>query len=225
MIEIEERERRTIRGLAFRACERYPVDRDDMEQELALWMLEHEHEVRQWRDDEQFGRHNLRRALWRRARQVGETEKAERHGYRPEDVFWYSKRQLRALLAYAIFDKPQGGRELETVSGSKEHDDAQTMMIDVRIALTRLEPAVRQLLADAVEVDFDYNLLADERDVKPPAMRKRIDRALGKLQAELGGPQPFDNIVGSRKVISNSKAQAIIQEQNKGNFERWMRGT
>lgn len=179
-----------IQRVAAESRRRYPfVDRDDVQQELALWMITHEDLVRKWREHEWGG---LWKSLINCARAYCEREKAYVHGYEPEDVFFYSLGHLQMLLPQ-VFEEDWGYPTSSEVIGQRglgdpaTGGDLMTMVVDVRRALKGLDDASVALLQLAAEYGFDYDMMS----VNGNAVKVKVYRALRRLQDRLGGPNPY----------------------------------
>lgn len=221
MIDITTEEMKTVHSVCTRLRKLYGqyVWFEDFRQELVMWVLEHEDKVREWRDVE-WGHKALWTALFRAGRSIGEKEKAYQSGYHPDDLYFYSKKQLRDLLPDAITGTVGTRNDESRAGASPEMYNRETMIVDVRVALSSLPNVSQKILSLAANAGFDYDLLAQEEGISLSAMRMRVDRALTKLQQELGGSNPFHDGPGSRKSISSAHGRYLIHQTTKGDHKR-----
>lgn len=171
------------------------IQADDLRQELRLFA---------WRKREKFSEYlvredaGLRRAgeaaFMKACHRVGEklcrAEKARLSGYEASDEFYYSQGLIEELLtAHGQGTNTMPGRVPDRRSGSDpaEGGNMVVMMIDVTNALIRLEPAQQELLADIYGRGITVNLIARRDGVTEQAIRGRVDRAMRRMLAMLGG--------------------------------------
>lgn len=203
---------------------RYPMtDRDDIEQECMLWAVQRPGKVREYlAEDEDHGR--LARSMRNAAVRFCEAEKAARRGYDPDDLYYYSTRELGALLG-VVFDKeswaspPNGDGEKIRGGDPAVGGNWLATLVDVDMAFSRLDYEDQEVLKlrylAGGEDKTVLRELAESYDVSVSTVDRRIKRALRHLQDELGGPRPDEDreYTGSSRTIRNSQANAIIGSQ------------
>lgn len=190
---------RTARISANRAqrIHRSFVSGDDVFQTLALWAAEHWHKIEEW-DNEESLPFKLRRTFNNEAQKYVAKERAIKTGSRPSDAFYYTHEMLQTLLrdVWSVdgWIQPITHTESEHVSRSGKPDEGmnrEAMLADVSRGLKKLSEENRLLLQrrfDGTGTDFD--VLAVEYQVSEDALRKRVMRALDRLQEALGGERP-----------------------------------
>jgi DNA-directed RNA polymerase specialized sigma24 family protein len=195
------------------------IARVDLFQEAWVWRLEHPQKLADIRGEgeEEDRVRRLRGALCSHMDRVARRYKALALGYEPEDEFFYSLPALRDRLecAYGTADWLTGrGEEPEVkpTTDPAEGGNRVAEMADVTSALSRLSKVDQRLLYLRFGVGDAFETIAANLAVEPEAAKKRVNRALSRLQQELGGPPPRGDrpeTIGSRRVVSNAHAQAI----------------
>jgi DNA-directed RNA polymerase specialized sigma24 family protein len=218
-MDLTEEELSLARSIAVASQRKYEgyVEADDVAQELCLWMLEHEAHMEDWRELE-IGFSALRKTLIRQAYEYCEAQRAWRVGYAPHDNAGYSREALRELLA--LWGMQDDWPEGDGVDG-RPHAVMTAGVADVTAAINRLDEKWQDVLYAAIAEGFDYPEIAriystPEETITAEAVRKRVERALTKLQKELSSWADFVDHIGSRQVMPNIRAQAIIRQQEKG---------
>jgi DNA-directed RNA polymerase sigma subunit (sigma70/sigma32) len=115
----------------------------------------------------------------------------------PSDAFYYTHEILQELLkdvwAYESWTASSTPRDefISTSSKPSEGMNREAMLSDVAFGLKKLNEQ-DQLLLNRRFADggMDIDALALEYSVSDEAIRKRVSRALTKLQERLGGEQP-----------------------------------
>lgn len=195
----------------------------DLVQEAWVWALERpvKFDGIMAEEDEGERARRLRNALCNHLDKVARRVKAGALGYEADDEFFYSLGHLRALLPdvyepalWTSFSASE--HEVSAKSDPAEGGNRVTELSDVSVALGRLAKGDQRILflrygAGDSEEDIALNLGIDAG-----AAHMRLERALGRLRLELGGPSPrVDQAehTGTRRVISNAHAQAITGER------------
>ena len=116
----------------------------------------------------------------------------------PSDAFYYTHEVLQELLKdvwrYDQWVQGSTHNDSEFVTNTNKPSEGmnrEVMLSDLSGALERLNEQDRALLQrrfDGGGTDFD--VLAVEYSASEDALRKRVSRALTKLQDRLGGEQP-----------------------------------
>jgi hypothetical protein len=136
-------------------------------------------------------------------------EKAAVLGYKPEDLFFYSRRILREVIP-AILEYQQTGETFEY-----EYPD-RALWLDVSAGLRELSLADQQLITWAFAGDpgreVGANRVAAHLGISQAAAISRTGRVLDKLRGHLGGDNPFER----RRIRSSASAQAELQHQWEG---------
>ena len=194
------------------------VPADDVYQHLVVWSLEHKHKIVEWSEDSSLS-FKLKRTFNNEAQKLVARER-KRHSRIPiSDIFFYTTEVLHELLR-DVWEHDAWGTtpdmSSEFVSRTtkpNEGNNRLALMSDVYSALQRLNEADRNLLRDRYyDGGMEFAQLAEQYDASEEAIRKRVQRALQKLQERLGGEPPVWN--GRRKVVSNAQAQVETREQD-----------
>lgn len=225
------------------AKKRYPVsDLDDLLQVAMMWCVTHPGKLGTYLhdEDERRGTRMLTASMRNAARKWAREDRAASYGYDLDDDAFYSKRMLKGdgnkpgLLHY-VFNRENWPKPPPVEGGARSKGDPAeggtwlAMMVDLSAAIEAL-PAEDHILATAHYGDgLTYEQIG--ADVLRPAVSKatvakRIDRAVGKVQAFLGGPKPREDepeegwdsgvdpeYVGTRRVVSNAHARTITDNQ------------
>lgn len=196
---------RTI-GRKFRT----PVE--DLTQEALTWCLTHPGKFMEyWGDDNRRrGERYITAAMKNACKDYAVQEQALTGGSDGKTQFWYRGKLLESLLGHAWDEEATTNVEI----------------LDVRRALEKLSEYDQWLLKsyyfeDLLQADI-ASLHADH--ISQPSVSRRLQRALGRVHAELGGRRPhtdppepgWQDYVGSRKVLSNAQAAAITGSQYAG---------
>lgn len=187
-----------LHGHASRLHRRFPmVERDDILQEMYVWWCQHPRKAARYLDDTEYGEKKLSRALRNAGLAYCHKEKARRVGYEVDDLFFYSLGLLRELLP-AVYDEDAWSRMGRTTldglprgkSDPAEGNNALAALCDVSQALNRLAAEPRRLIELTFRDEVDAEHLAGQLDTTPDGARMRVQRALRRLQEELGGERP-----------------------------------
>lgn len=136
----------------------------------------------------------------RKCTQYAHKQKAAALGYRPEDLFFYSKKVLREIIP-VILESWDSGDLYEF-----EYTD-RALWVDVDRGLRRLTPAELQIIRWAFEGDDDT--VADRLGISEGAASMRVSRLLDKIREGLGGENPAPR----RRSLSNAASQAMTRNQ------------
>lgn len=213
----------TIERIARGVGRAYDCEREDVQQELYAWSLEHPKAVERNLKGGDIGMWRLGKALWAAGQRYALKEKADRLGYSVDDQFFYRTEQIESVLPYALgvesFADVQLGVSLEPTGGgglASEGGNLLAMVIDVQRALKGLEAEDYDYLLEAAQEGCDWDAIGEMRGVLPHSAYKRHHSIVKRLQKELGGPSPWTEYTGSRKSISNATAVAITSKQETG---------
>jgi len=193
------------------------VSADDVYQHLVVWALEHKHKVVEWAVDEGLS-FKLKRTFNNEAQKLVARER-KRHSRIPiSDIFFYTTEVLHELLRDvwthdAWGTTPDMSSEfISRTTKPNEGNNRLALMSDVYSGVQRLNEADRNLLFDRyADGGMDFTQLAEKYDASEEALRKRVQRALQKLQERLGGEPPIWN--RRRRIVSNAQAQVETREQ------------
>lgn len=173
------------------------VSADDVFQHLSLWAVEHWHKIEEWEGQDSLV-FKLRRTFNNESQKFAARERAYKSKSIPSDAFYYTHEVLQELLKdvwrydqWVESATPRGDEFISKSSKPSEGMNREAMLSDVSGALKRLNEQDNLLLQrrfDGGGTDFDA--LAVEYSVSEEALRKRVSRALTKLQDRLGGEQP-----------------------------------
>lgn len=185
--QIASRSGRIHRGL---------VTTDDMYQHLSLWALEHWHKIEQWQQEDSL-KYKLRKTFFNEAQKYVAKER-QRYSRSPmSDTFYYSHEVLHELLRdvwthEGWSDTPDLSNEFISKSSKPaEGGNRMALLSDVMAGLEKLSEADRDLLKMRYhEGGMELGAMAESYNITEEAMRKRVKRALTKLQDRLGGEQP-----------------------------------
>lgn len=194
------------------------VSADDVYQHLVMWALEHQHKLVEWAVDEGLS-FKLKRTFNNEAQKLVARER-KRHSRIPiSDIFFYTTEVLHELLRDVWTHDAWGttpDMSSEFVSRTtkpNEGNNRLALMSDVYSGIQRLNEADRTLLHDRyADGGLDFEQLSEKYEASEEAMRKRVQRALHKLQEKLGGEPPVWN--SRRRIVSNAQAQVETRKQD-----------
>jgi len=193
------------------------VQTDDVFQHLCLWASEHWHKIEEWQEQESLV-FKLRRTFNNEGQKFAAKERAYKSKSPLSDSFYYTHEVLQELLK-DMWDKENWesgahANENEFVSRSSKPDEGNNriaLLSDVAAALSRLNDADQLLLQRRfADGGTDFDALAVEYSASEEAIRKRVSRALTKLQDRLGGEPP----IWSNRRYRKSNAQARVETDN-----------
>ncbi len=204
------------------------TEREDIAQELRLWVHQHPQTVSRWLVEED-GERPLRRSLQNAAHDFGLRMKAQVSGYTRDEFYFYSTGELENLLPLtfdpeALLNPPKilGGSRTKKVLNEATHNWATTLM-DVSRAYESLCEKDRNVLRWLHVDDITQREIAEDCDVTQQTVSAWNKSALTRMQKFLGGRGPGSfhpredgqpcECVGSRKVITSAAARAITQNQ------------
>ena len=187
------------------------VTADDVFQHLNLWALEHWHKIEEWEAQDSLT-FKLKRTFNNESQKFAAKERAHRAKSMPGDAFYYTHEVLQELLkdvwAYESWTASSSPRDefISTSSKPSEGMNREAMLSDVSFGLKKLNEQDNLLLNRRfADGGTDIDALALEYSVSDEAIRKRVSRALTKLQDRLGGEQPQWNNRRYRKPDKEQK--------------------
>ncbi len=175
------------------------VTTDDLYQHMSLWALEHWHKIEQWEAEDSL-KYKLRKTFFNEAQKYAAKER-QRYSRSPmSDTFYYSHEVLHELLRdvwthQGWTDTPDLSNEFVSRSSKpSEGGNRMALLSDVASGLKKLNEADQELLRLRYDDGgMELGALAETYNISEEAMRKRVKRALVKLQDRLGGEQPVWN--------------------------------
>ena len=200
------------------------ADAADFSQEMFLWIVKNEDQVRTWLDQEFFtedeGIKLIARSLRNECKDYAVDIKAQTLGYERTDLHWYSKGEVKALLP-AVFNEsawhepPQS--EGRSTKSQAEGGNWIATLADVAQAFSKLDPRDQHLLRRFHEDDWTNKMMAEAENVSHQSMSERHDRAVDRLVRLLGdtAPRPMRDAAyyprdpwRGRRAVTNSSARA-----------------
>ena len=185
-------------GIAAEYGRRHRVhgaDESDFRQEFALWLVENSAQVADWHAelDKQGFERMVARVLRNEGTDYGLDIKAHAVGYKREDLYFYSKGEVKALLPL-MFD-PEKWHEPPQSEGRSTKSQAEgggwiATLADISQAFDRLETEDRELLAAFHKDEWSNVLMAEAYGVTEQVMSYRHDRAVRRLLKVLGDTSP-----------------------------------
>jgi len=160
----------------------------------------------------------LRKTFFNEAQKYVAKER-QRYSRSPmSDTFYYSHEVLHELLRdvwthEGWSDTPDLSNEFVSKSSKpSEGGNRMALLSDVMAGLEKLSEADRELLKMRYhEGGMELGAMAESYNITEEAMRKRVKRALTKLQDRLGGEQPV--WYERRRNRTNAQARDEVSEQ------------
>jgi DNA-directed RNA polymerase specialized sigma24 family protein len=173
------------------------VTADDVFQHLSLWAVEHWHKIEEWEAQDSLV-FKLRRTFNNESQKFASKERAYKTKSVPSDAFYYTHEILQELLRdvwnyeqWVQSGTPADAEFISKTSKPNEGMNREAMLSDVSGSLARLNDQDKDLLRRRFDGGGnDFDVLAIEYGASEEALRKRVSRALTKLQDRLGGEQP-----------------------------------
>lgn len=201
-------------------------DFEDMSQTGWIWVFQHPLKMTEWYNrsthSERDSAYLLARSLRNEMAGYGEDQKAAALGYSRDDVYYYTKGEVKDLLP-SVFDEeawlhpstPDADTERRKKSRPSEGGNWVASLADVSRALNKLDAGDRDLLVGFHKDGLSNNMMAEEYGVSKQTMSDWHDKAIRRLVDKLGGPRPrFEhddqcNHWSGRKAVSNEGARAM----------------
>lgn len=203
-IHITEGEYAIARAVAAQSASSWRnLELDDIRQHLYLWLLDNQHHLARWRDDE-YGGGKLHVSLRREAARYCREQTSQQH--LGPDVNYYTIPQIEALLPHVwdFSDWPQSADPASVV-----FDEALAMLADVSGAYYKLIPEDRDVLAYRYRDDMTIPQIAERLDLTVRQIERGIARALKNLHTRLGGEAPHTgHLTGHRDPLSKGRTHA-----------------
>jgi RNA polymerase sigma factor (sigma-70 family) len=207
--QVASRSNRIHRGL---------VTTDDVYQHLSLWALEHWHKIEEWEQQESL-KYKLRRTFYNEAQKYVARERMHHSRTPMSDSFYYTHEVLHELLRdvwthEGWTDTADLSNEFVSKSSKPaEGGNRMALLSDVAAGLKRLNDADQALLRlRYANGGMEFDALAEEYKATEEAIRKRVKRALTKLQDRLGGEAPV--WYGRRRNRTNAEAREEVKNND-----------
>jgi len=172
------------------------VARDDILQEIYVWVYSHSIKIEEYQDGTEHGRNKLLKAMRNAGIRFAQAEKARILGYRPEDNYYYELGLIRDVLAL-IWDEdawtnPPQPEEQARVKyrAANEGNNYVTTLADISRAVALLTLGEQSLLRRHYHDGESSASIADSLGVSTSAVDGRLGRLVRKLQRLLGGERP-----------------------------------
>lgn len=202
---------------------------DDLQQEAFLWALANPRKVKEYLEDEdqKQGSRMLYAGVRNRLRWYATRQKAQAIGYSPADLAYYTVAQLEEELLPAVFDPALWADPPKSpdVGVRSRQDPAHggnwmAMLADCADAFAKLSSDQQEILRWKYQHGMKQRDIARDLDIAESSVSERLDRAVQRMQHELGGDRPEyeeDEIrIGQRRVIPNTTAQAMVGQDYAG---------
>lgn len=123
-------------------------------------------------------------------------------GYSPEDISWYSIKQIKASLPdvfdYEDWQSFQQGRSDRSASKPvNESGDRLAAILDIKAALSKMDKEKVELLKEHYGRGVSVEACAIALGINPEACRKRVERAVQAISKALNDPRPKDPMEGA----------------------------
>lgn len=221
-----------------RRYRRYGLGQEDAAQQGWLFVFQHPEAIERWFDTDNYSVEVackiLARSLRNEVQKYGEQVKAQVLGYHADDVAYYDRGMVKALLP-AMFDPeawldrglPPEGEGDEDAEAERQRRKTVLLsegntwvatLADISQAYARLEDEDKGILAGFHRDNWSNDMMAQAYGLPKQTMSDRHARAIKRLVNKLGGERPawphdhtcehpFDGWVG-RRSISNGAARA-----------------
>lgn len=204
------------------------VERDDLIQEMFVWVIAHKARVIEWLEaedkaDRLEGERALRTSLRRHGERYARQQKAASSGYDTTDEYFYEVSLVEELLPEA-FGRRDGWRptanDADTGRLSKtpllaEGNDHWAKVSDVADALSKLSLYYFTILRYHHVMGTSIRALAESWGKSKSQMQRDLNAALWKVVRELGGSSPWEGDKSRRfrrPVMSNAQAVAALDD-------------
>jgi DNA-directed RNA polymerase specialized sigma24 family protein len=174
------------------------VSREDIVQEVMVWVHGHGEKLEQWAEEGEHGRNKLHKSMRHAGLKYCQDEKAAILGYRPEDVYYYELGLIKDTLT-RIWDEeawtspPQPNDQAKVKHRSvSEGGNYVATLCDVSRVVGLLSEPEQQLLRYHYHEGYSLRDLSELLDCTPAAVEGRLTRLVKKVQRLLGGEKPLN---------------------------------
>lgn len=182
---------RVAKGVAWKWSR---VDADEVMSELYWWLCNSYKWVTLYREQGDSGRYKLAAAMRRAAHAYCAGEQKERvGGTRKEDTQLYLREEVTNALPF-IFDftdwpqhSSRENADLGRAYDLRDTGNAVAILSDVSAAYYGLSEADRHVISLRFKLDLPYKQVGEYLELSEDAARKRTDRAVDRLLAQLSG--------------------------------------
>jgi RNA polymerase sigma factor (sigma-70 family) len=164
------------------------VERDDLEQEVRLWMAGHPKRM-----DDLVGWNNwnwVSSALMAPALTYARKQKAQVLGYQPDDEHFYSTGVLAAILPHWYHETQPSPEGPSAKTDPAEGGNWAAIVLDVERAMESLSVDDNALISVRWCMEKTIDETATELDLTYDEARRRSERAMKRLIVALGGERP-----------------------------------
>jgi RNA polymerase sigma factor (sigma-70 family) len=199
---------------------RYAVyfEAHDVKQELIIWAMRKEHKVKEWLNPDQDpkdlkgGIRQLAKAMQREADKYCRTTKAKAVGYETRDEYFYNIGMIEELITQLDeLDQQQGLSQAKVSGGGGDPatgNNVAAAVADVRFAMSKLDPQDQLMLEMRYQEGMTFSQISSALELSDTTVHRRVNSALKRMSTELGGENPW---IATRRVVSNSQAQAMLE--------------
>lgn len=217
---------RMVRDVARSVSSSFPqyVTSEDTEGHLWVWVYEKRSQIQKAVEDGPEWERKIASTLRKVASDYCAREKAAVEGYSVEDLYRYTIPKIKSLLP-DIFEYQdwqsfglKGDGQPSAKPQANQTGDRVAELIDVRAAVGRLPAETKSLLYLVHVYHYTAENVADHFGISTEAAKKRMQRAYGAVQRELGRRDPAEqpSPADRRTVRSNAAWRASQGAQYDG---------
>lgn len=172
------------------------VDRDDILQEIHMWIASHGDKVEEFLDQGKLGENKLSKSMRHAALRYCQKEKAAHLGYETRDLYYYELSLIKNTLPLiwddeAWINPPSPVEEAKVKHRApNEGNNYATTLADVSRAVSKLPTADKEMLRLLYEDGATIKEVAEILDLTVSATNSRLNRSIRKIQTVLGGAYP-----------------------------------
>lgn len=185
LIDVDAESDILIRTVVSRVWRKYRgyVEFDDLHQEALLWWYTTgQKHLPVYLADQNKGRISI--SVWRVAEQYAANQKAQQVGYRPQDQYRYSAREVHELLPIALDPEglPDNGHGDAPKGNLAESGEVLAALIDVRRALHFVSEEDMHFLTLVDDCSYDWERVAARMTGGvPDSLRRRHARIAERM--------------------------------------------
>jgi DNA-directed RNA polymerase specialized sigma24 family protein len=172
------------------------VERDDIYQEIQVWIASHEEKIEEWLEDGDHGKNKLHRAMRNAGLKYCQEEKARVLGYKVDDLYYYDLGKIRDTLG-CIWDEEAWTSPPQPVEEAKvkhkavsEGNNYVTTLSDISRAVSQLPKGDQLVLKWFFHDGYSADEIAVTLSSSRSAVESRVHRLVVRLQRMLGGERP-----------------------------------
>lgn len=175
------------------------VERDDIYQELQVWIASHREKLVEWEEQGKLGGNKASKSMRNAGLRYCQREKAAHLGYETRDLYYYELSLIKNTLpllwddeAWTSPPKPDEQAKVKHRAPNEGNNYVATLA-DISRAVGKLPSADREMLRMLYQEKATIKGVAEALDLSISATNSRLNRSIRKIQTVLGGEYPTND--------------------------------